>query len=163
MSARRGRPTPQARPGSADKSAMGSLDLDRRREPAGAVRCEPVVAVRREPVGAARRAMAAIAVVLAGVGAGAPAALAESRITVLAPQAAGGRGATASAGLRIELNVVRVLSLQAPTAAGSAAWSNGGTVMLGCAGQAACVSRASGAAGANVVHMPASGLTFAQP
>ncbi len=134
---------------------MGSNDFDWRREPAGTA--------RRAPCGTTRRVMAAIAIVLAGAGAGTPAALAESRITVLTPQASGGRGASASAGLRIELNVVRVLTLQAPTAAGSAAWSNGGTVMLGCAGQAACVSRASGAGGANVVHVPASGLTFAQP
>lgn len=150
-----GRARAQGRPAPADMSAMGSNDFDWRREPAGTT--------RREPCGAMRRVMAAIAIVLAGAGAGTPAALAESRITVLTPQASGGRGASASAGLRIELNVVRVLTLQAPTAAGSAAWSNGGTVMLGCAGQAACVSRASGAGGANVVHVPASGLTFAQP
>ena len=128
-------------------SSMGTHDFDRRRQPASA----------------ARRVMTAIAIAVAGVGAGSPAALAESRITVLAPQASGGRGTTASAGLRIEVNVVRVLTLHAPGAAGSAAWSNGGTVMLGCAGQAACVSRASGAGGTNALHLPATGLTFAQP
>jgi len=112
---------------------------------------------------AARRPLAVILIGLAAVGAGIPAAVAESRITVLAPQSSAGRGASASAGLRIEVNVVRVLSLQAPGAAGSAAWSNGGTVMLGCAGQPACVSRASGAGGTHVMHLPATGLTFAQP
>jgi hypothetical protein len=112
---------------------------------------------------AARRPLAVILIGLAAVGAGIPAAVAESRITVLAPQSSAGRGASASAGLRIEVNVVRVLSLQAPGAAGSAAWSNGGTVMLGCAGQAACVSRASGTGGTHALHLPATGLTFAQP
>lgn len=112
---------------------------------------------------AARRPLAAILIGLAAVGAGIPAAVAESRITVLAPQSSAGRGTSASAGLRIEVNVVRVLSLQAPGAAGSAAWSNGGTVMLGCAGQAACVSRASGTGGTHALHLPATGLTFAQP
>ena len=118
---------------------------------------------RASLAGVARRALAAILASQAAVGAGAPAALAESRITVLAPQSAAGRGTTASAGLRIEVNVVRVLTLQAPGAAGSAAWSNGGTMMLGCAGQPACVSRASGAGGTHVMHLPATGLTFAQP
>lgn len=112
---------------------------------------------------AARRPLAVILIGLTAVGAGIPAAVAESRITVLAPQSSAGRGASASAGLRIEVNVVRVLSLQAPGAAGSAAWSNGGTVMLGCAGQAACVSRASGTGGTHALHLPATGLTFAQP
>lgn len=118
---------------------------------------------RASLAGVARRALAVIVASLAAVGAGAPAALAESRITVLAPQSAAGRGTSASAGLRIEVNVVRVLTLQAPGAAGSAAWSNGGTVMLGCAGQAACVSRASGTGGTHALHLPATGLTFAQP
>ena len=103
------------------------------------------------------------AIVIALVGMGPPAALSESRITVLGPQSAGGRGVTASAGLRIQIDVVRVLTLQAPTGAGSAAWSNGGTVVLGCTGQTGCVSRAAGGSGASAMQMPAAGLTFAQP
>ena len=47
---------------------------------------------RASLAGVARRALAVIVASLAAVGAGAPAALAESRITVLAPQSASGRG-----------------------------------------------------------------------
>ncbi|HPU50409.1 MAG TPA: hypothetical protein PK359_02530 [Burkholderiaceae bacterium] len=117
----------------------------------------------RRPAGAAWRNAVGIAVILASIGAGAAAALAESRITVLGPQSSPASGAAVSAGLRVEVNVVRVLTLQAPGAAGSAAWTNGGTVMLGCTGQAGCVSRASGVGGTHALHLPASGLTFAQP
>lgn len=85
----------------------------------------------------------------------------ESRLSAAAP-VSGGRGLSVSAGLRIEVHVTRVMSLNAsPT--GSAVWSNAGTVVSGCVGAGACVSRASGASGLNQAHFPAAGLTFAQP
>lgn len=136
--------TPQALAGTTDIPVMNA--------------CEPTRRHRR--VRTLRRLVLTLTALL---GLLPPSAMPESRITVLPAQGSGGRGASASAGLRIEVNVTRVLGLQAPSAAGSSAWTNGGTVVLGCVGQAACVSRAAGTSGASLLQSPTNGQTFAQP